>query len=111
MFRDKRDRFAILINGFFRGLGVVVVGLGGVGGREEGIGESVFLDQVLRHDKEELSPYFSDSMDTPVARLVEGLVGRRVDGRVGRVGEVSDSSDVVGGPSAHRVDVRSVPTD
>ena len=36
-------------------------------------------DETLRDEPEDLSPDFADGVDTPVTRLVEGLVGRRVD--------------------------------
>jgi len=90
-------------------VGVVVVWLRYVCWREEGLGEPVFGNEVLGHCEEELSPYFSDGVYTPVSGFIEGLVCRGVDCRVGRVWEVSDSSDVVGSPCAHGVDIGSVP--
>lgn len=48
------------------GIDVVVVGLGHVGRREERVGEAVLGDQVLGHDEQELSPDFSNGVDTEV---------------------------------------------
>lgn len=51
-------------------------------GRVELVRVSVLVDEFLRHDPEELSPDFTDGVDTPVAGLVKGLVRRWVDSRV-----------------------------
>ena len=48
-------------------------------GRVEAVRETVLGDETLRDDPEDLSPDFTDGVDTPVAGLVEGLVGGRVD--------------------------------
>ena len=109
MFRDQRFGFTGSIDRFLEGGGVVIVCLGSVCRWEEGFRESVFGNEVLRHYEEELSPYFSNSVDTPVSRLVESMVSGWVDGGVGGVGEVSDTPDVVGCPRSHRVDIRTVP--
>ncbi len=50
--------------------------------REEIVDEAVLLDEALGDDPEQLRPNFTDRVDTPVAGLVEGLVGRRIDGLV-----------------------------
>jgi hypothetical protein len=50
--------------------------------RVERVGISVNGDKALVGDPEHLSPDFTDGMDTPVLRLVEGLVGRGVDGLI-----------------------------
>jgi hypothetical protein len=76
------------------GLGDVEVALGDntVGTRlgwEEGLTPSVLGDQLLLDDPEDLSPDFADGVYTPVAGLVESLVGRGVDDVVGRVRVVS----------------------
>ena len=49
---------------------------------EEVLCVSVLLNEALGDDPEDLSPDFTDGVDTPVAGLVEGLVRRRVDGLV-----------------------------
>lgn len=93
-------------------------------GREDRLCKSVLLDEFLLNDPEDLSPNFADSMDAPVAWLIERLVSRRVDGRVlqrnrqqrlvhamhhrnttgmsfdthGRVGVVTDTANLVSGP-------------
>jgi hypothetical protein len=47
--------------------------------REEFFRVTVFLDELLGYDPEDLGPYFTNGVDTPVSWLVEGLVGRWVD--------------------------------
>ena len=49
------------------------------GGRVQVIRVSMFLNQFLRHNPENLSPDFSNCMHAPVSWLVKSLVGRRVD--------------------------------
>ena len=49
---------------------------------EEGVGESVFVDEFLGDDPEHLGPDLADGVHTPVTWLVEGLVRRRVDGDI-----------------------------
>ena len=51
-------------------------------GREEVVGETVLLDQLLGDDPEQLCPDFADRVQASVPRLVQGLVGGRVDGLV-----------------------------
>lgn len=43
---------------------VVVIGLGGVDGREERLGETVLGDQSLLDDKQDLGPDFSNRVDS-----------------------------------------------
>lgn len=50
--------------------------------REQAFGVSVNVDEALGHDPEDLSPDFTDGVDTPVAWLVKSLVCRRVDSLV-----------------------------
>jgi hypothetical protein len=47
--------------------------------REQLVRVTVLLDELLGHDPQNLSPDFTNSMDTPVSWLVERLVGRWVD--------------------------------
>ena len=111
MFRNEGLRLSRSVDRLFEGGSIVVVGFRGVGRGEQGFGESVLGNQVLRHDEQELSPDFTNGVDTPVSWLVEGLVGGRVELEVGSVGEVSNTVLRIGGPRTHGVDIRSVPTE
>lgn len=51
-------------------------------GREQVLRVTVLLNETLRDDPKDLSPNFANSVDTPVTGLIEGLVGRGVDGLV-----------------------------
>ena len=50
----------------------------GRGRREQALRETVLRDEAVRNDPQHFSPDFTDGVDTPVAGLVEGLVGGRV---------------------------------
>lgn len=54
----------------------------GRGRREEILSEAVFLNKLLRDDPEDLSPDFTNGVDTPISRLIESLVSGGVDGLV-----------------------------
>jgi len=51
-------------------------------GGEEGVRETVLLDESLGDDPKHLSPDLADGVHTPVTWLVEGLVRRGVDGDI-----------------------------
>ena len=42
--------------------------------REEGVGETVLIDEALEYDPKHLRPNFTDRMNTQVSRLVERLI-------------------------------------
>jgi hypothetical protein len=50
--------------------------------REQCVGIAVLVDELLRHDPEDLCPNFTNGVDTPVTRLVKGLVRRRINGLI-----------------------------
>jgi hypothetical protein len=50
--------------------------------REQGVGEAMLRDELLRKDPKNLRPDFTNSMDTPVTWLIKGLVCRRINGEV-----------------------------
>jgi hypothetical protein len=58
--------------------------------------EAVLLDEALRDDPEDLGPDFTDGMDTPVTRLVESLVRRRVDSLVLETHRLKEKRDGLG---------------
>jgi hypothetical protein len=67
--RYQRHLLAKGVDRLLTGLGVVVVGLGRVGGREKGRREAVLFNESLGDDKEELGPDLSNGMYTPVSGL------------------------------------------
>ena len=69
---------------------------------EECVGPPVLINQLVRDDKEHLRPDLTDGMNAPVATLVEGVVRRRVDGRVERVRVIANAVRLVRGPRTHR---------
>jgi hypothetical protein len=50
--------------------------------REQSVDIAVLVDEVLRHDPEDLCPNFTNGVDAPVTRLVKGLVIRWVNGLI-----------------------------
>lgn len=57
--------------------------------REEVVDEAMLLDEPLGDDPEDLRPNLADSVHAPVSRLVEGLVGRRVNGLILQMTDVN----------------------
>lgn len=117
------ERVAVLGDELGGGRVDVEVGRGRVGrGGEETRVEAVLGDEEDGHLVEHLSPDLSngaaqhdgvsehsyegateDALNTPVSRLVEGLVRIEVDRQRGRVGVVADTTDAGTGPLSHVV--------
>ena len=73
----RNERFGVTVDLVFTGAVEVTSGDGAVRfsqRREEGVRESVLLDEFLGDNPEDLSPDLTNGMDTPVARTVESLV-------------------------------------
>jgi len=74
-------RFLLSCSGIFGRAIEVAVRHGSVGhrrGREEVVSESMFGDQSLVHNPKDLCPHLAYTMDAPITRLIECLVGRWV---------------------------------
>lgn len=103
MLGDQRLRLVVLAQSR-SGPVEITLGDGAVGqslGREERFAETVLVDQLMRHDPEDLSPDFADGVNTPVSGPVEGLVRRRVDLPLEGIDVVADTAFLVGGPGTH----------
>ena len=50
--------------------------------REQVLRVSMFLDKALQHGPQNLSPNFTNSVDTPIPGIVKSLICRGVDGVV-----------------------------